>query len=224
MEEDKCPSLLDALDFLKLPNFKILPEPQKKNTNFLYNSDSESEGESESNSYEIPEKSEGSLTQSSSLAEYEKLDDFEKELDIEQSENAERSEGSERSERSEGSENAESLEGSERSEGSENAESLEGSEVSDGADGKSESISSEFAEFNKVNEFVEHIKDFIEEGGSPGEGLLKLVEKDPLTYDLIRKEKGNEKERVILRKELNRKKIKKIIDVIDYIVEKNLKK
>lgn len=233
MDEEKCPSLLDTLDFLKLPDFKLIPEPQKKEINFLYK-DSDTGSESNSSTlYTIPEEESVSEGSKMSGAGYNRLQDFEEEMDdfenvLDDNEYREGEEYVEIGDVEVGTKDQEYVEDQidvEDQEEEENEED-EGTEEETNRnyteDDESESLSdynSELIEFDKINDFVENIKEFVEE--SNRKNKVKLVDKHPLTYDLI--VNSDDKERVVLRKDLNRKKVKKIIEIIDYIVEENKK-
>lgn len=226
MDEEKCPSLLDTLDFLKLPDFKLIPEPQKKIINFLYK---DSDSELESDSYSIPDQETASEESKMSGGGHDRLEEFEREM-IDFEENNEY-DGEEYKEM-EDQQDAPSVYNQEIDEDEEMEEDKEMGEDQDMEENEkdeemeedeSESVSdynSELIEFDKINDFVENIKEFIEQ--EKGKNILvKLIEKSPLTYELI--VNGNDTERVILNKDLSRKKIKKIIEVIDYIIEYNKK-
>lgn len=217
MQEESCPSLLDTLEFLKLPEFKIIPEPQKKTINFLYD-DSDSE-EAKTDSYNIPDE-EASNTESQIGSGYNMLEDFEKEMYEDDEKAGEYKQDDEKDDEGEG------YQDNEENEDDEDVEDNRRGDVynyeNEESDSQSEEVNdydSEVIEFDRINNFVENIKNFLEE--EKGENILvDLVEKRPLTYNLI---SNGDKEKIILTKDLSKKKIKKIVEIIDYIKEQNMR-
>jgi len=221
MQEETCPSLLDTLEFLKLPEFKIIPEPQKKTINFLYD-DSDSE-EAKTDSYNIPDEealSDISNTESQIGSGYNMLEDFEKEMYEDDEKAGEYKQDDEKDDEGEG------YQDNEENEDDEDVEDNRRGDVynyeNEESDSQSEEVNdydSEVIEFDRINNFVENIKNFLEE--EKGENILvDLVEKRPLTYNLI---SNGDKEKIILTKDLSKKKIKKIVEIIDYIKEQNMR-
>ena len=221
MQEETCPSLLDTLEFLKLPEFKIIPEPQKKTINFLYD-DSDSE-EAKTDSYNIPDEealSDISNTESQIGSGYNMLEDFEKEMYEDDEKAGEYKQDDEKDDEGEG------YQDNEENEDDEDVEDNRRGDVynyeNEESDSQSEEVNdydSEVIEFDRINNFVENIKNFLEE--EKGENIfVDLVEKRPLTYNLI---SNGDKEKIILTKDLSKKKIKKIVEIIDYIKEQNMR-
>ena len=217
MQEESCPSLLDTLEFLKLPEFKIIPEPQKKTINFLYD-DSDSE-EAKTDSYNIPDE-EASNTESQIGSGYNMLEDFEKEMYEDDEKAGEYKQDDEKDDEGECYQDNEDNEDNEDDEDNRRGDVYNyENEESDSQSEEVNDYDSEVIEFDRINNFVENIKNFLEE--EKGENILvDLVEKRPLTYNLI---SNGDKEKIILTKDLSKKKIKKIVEIIDYIKEQNMR-